>query len=109
MTNERTKDSGKSVASNEGTLELSSVYRSVSFWLLATVAIILLLREYRIYQSKGVVNVDTDISHAVEARLTAIEDRLDKIESGAAPKLFDGEQDEEEVDFGEVVGEETEQ
>jgi hypothetical protein len=51
-----------------------------------TVGIILLLREYRIYQSKGVVIQtmpgDSDISHAVEDRLTAIEVRLDALDGG---------------------------
>jgi hypothetical protein len=53
-----------------------------------TVGIILLLREYRIYQSKGVVIQtmpgDSDISHAVEDRLTAIEARLDALDGGAS-------------------------
>jgi|SRR5215831_9543505 len=85
MTSERISDSGRSEDSGESIWGSFNVYKNVSFWLLVTVGIILLLREYRIYQSKGVQQTmpgDTDISHAVETRLTAIEARLDALDGG---------------------------
>ena len=57
--------------------------------------------------------MDTDVSHAVQAELDALEARIAALESGRLVKPDDGLPDEqteqgEEYDFGEVVGE-TEQ
>jgi hypothetical protein len=86
MTSEHIKDSGKSEDLDEDTWGLFNVCKSVSFWLLATVGTILLLREYRIYQSNlqlqqtRRIGMDDDLSHAAIARFEAIEARLDVLE-----------------------------
>jgi hypothetical protein len=82
MTSEPIKDSGRLEDSKEDTWGLFSVCKSVSFWLLVTVGTILLLREYLIYQNKGVVQVDNDLSHAANLRFEAIEKRLDALDGG---------------------------
>ena len=105
---ERINDSGKSGDLNENTWELFNGYKSVSFLLLVTVATILLLREYRIYQSNPQRSnqLDNDLSHAANlrfedifARLEVIEDKLDLGRPGGPVE------EEEEV----AVEEETEE
>jgi len=99
MMNERINDLEKSADSDESTWELFSGFKSVSFLLLVMVATILLLREYRIYQSNMLqerskqVPGDSDISHAVEDRLVAIESRLDALEGDSTPPEEEGEDD----------------
>jgi hypothetical protein len=97
MTSERTSDSERSEGLGEGIWGSFNGFRSVSFWLLVTVAIILLLREYLIYQ-KGVTSMDDDLSHAAIARFEAIEARLDALENGGDEVEPPVDEEEGEID-----------
>src|ERR1700746_1663694 len=102
MTSEHIKDSGKSADLDEDTWGLFNVCKSVSFWLLVTVGTILLLREYRIYQSNiqqqqvRRIGMDDDLTHAAIVRFEAIEARLDAIEAGNQPQQVEEEESTEE-------------